>query len=109
MNPGKLDRKIILQTPTESRGAQGGFTTTWANLATVWAQFIPNGSRDFYAASQIHSEARAAFRIRYYSGITGGDRISYDGKLWDILGEPIEEGRRRFLLIAAKYAEGVTP
>lgn len=108
INAGKLDRRITLQTATQTRGAAGGFTSSWVDTATVWAEYMPQGGREFRAAGALHAETSVLFRIRYRAATTADMRISFGGALYDII-SIAEEGRREALLIQAKTATGVTP
>jgi SPP1 family predicted phage head-tail adaptor len=104
-NPGKFDRRILLQTLTTTRGASGGVVESWSDLDTVWAEKIEKGSTEFRTAGAVHAEATRLFRIRHRSDLTEKDRVSFDDRLHDILGLT-EEGRGEFLLIACKFTEG---
>ena len=35
---GSMTEQIVIQTPTRATDGQGGYTTTWATLATEWAK-----------------------------------------------------------------------
>lgn len=107
INPGKLDRRVAIQTGTESRDASGGVSISWATTTTVWGSRLDQGGREFRAVGAQFAEANAAFRIRFYSGLTPKHRLQCESVTYDVLGI-IEEGRREFQLIAAKSVT-VTP
>lgn len=89
LEPGRMDREIILENPTESRESDGSITTTWVSLGTVWAEKDPNGGREYYAAGQVIGEDRTTYRIRYMSGVGYKTRVRIDTRVFDIVG--IEE------------------
>lgn len=100
---GPMDRSITIQSKTEARDAAGQPIETWADLATVDAEWIPQSGREFWGARQINAEATATFRIHYRTDVTVEHRISYNSRTWDIV--EAEEDRRfgykQFLLIRA--------
>lgn len=111
INPGRLDRRITIQEATESQGTAGGVVQAWADVSTVWAEVLEQGTREFRAAGAWRSEVTRGFRVRYGAAptLTAKHRILYNGRLHDIAGEPTEEverGRKAYLLIPCKYTEG---
>lgn len=85
MNIGSMDRRIKLQRATINRDANSSAVTTWADLASVWANKADQGGREFRAAGALLSETTTVFRIRYFSGLTSADRVEYGGIKYDIL------------------------
>jgi SPP1 family predicted phage head-tail adaptor len=108
LNPGRLDRRITLQSSAATRDGAGGNVLTWSEVATVWAQEVSTTGREFRAAGALRAETTIAFRIRYLNTAAPAMRISYNGKLYDIL-SVVEEGRRESQLIQAATATGITP
>lgn len=84
MRAGELDRRIVIETPTDTQDSAGGPTQTWATFATVWAKVIPLRGQEYFAANQNNTQVDSTFRIRWLSGVTATMRISYDGEYWDI-------------------------
>jgi SPP1 family predicted phage head-tail adaptor len=105
INHGKMDRRITIQTLTESRGSAGGIIEGWSNLDTVWAEKLEQGTREFRAAGSLHAEASRLFRIRYRTDVRESHRISFGGRLHDILGIS-EEERGQTMLLNCKFTEG---
>ena len=106
MNPGKLDRRITLQSRTDTRGTSGSAVESWSDLPTISAERVKTDAREFRAAAARHAEITELFRIRYRAGITsGGNRVVFEGRSHDILGI-IEEGRRESQLVSCRYTEG---
>jgi SPP1 family predicted phage head-tail adaptor len=98
---GLLDREIVLQTATESEDATTGQSLlTWAATATIWAQWLPSGTREFWQARQIHSEIEGVYKTWYRSDVLPdvSRLVGHDGRLYDI--KPVVEvGRREGILI----------
>lgn len=103
MRAGKLDRRITIQRASIAASGSGEPVETWADLATVWAQARPVRGEERFATRQLVGTAVMTFYMRYRSdlAITVKDRISYDGKTWDIL-DVREVGRRVVTEIDAK-------
>lgn len=89
---GKLDRRITIQSATTAPDAYGEPIETWSDLATLWAQVVPLGGREFFEARQVNAEQTVRFRIRYRADITREMRVIYDGLTYGI--EAAEEDRR---------------
>lgn len=103
MRAGKRDRRITIQRKTVTVSPSGEPIETWADLVTVWAQARPNRGDERFATQQLVGSAVMTFVMRYRSdlALTVQDRLSYDGKLWDVL-DIRELGRRVGLEVDAK-------
>lgn len=93
---GTLDRQIVLQAPTTTRGSSGAPIQTWATQATVWADVRPATAREFIAGAQEVAERRTVFRIRWREGVKVTWRVLFDAQTWRIVGVG-EIGRREGL------------
>lgn len=103
MNPGKLNQRITIEQYTTAKDSYGQDVETWATLATVWGEFLPKTSREFYAEQQVNAELTAMIRIRYRSDVNEKDRITHDSRMYEIFGQPVNvEMRKRWLLIKVK-------
>ncbi len=58
--------------------------TAWALLYTVWAAVEPQAGREFVAAGAAQSQLTTKIRIRWRAGITSADRVSHDGRVYDV-------------------------
>lgn len=82
---GLLDRRITIQTPSDTLNALGEPVKSWTSYATVWAAIEPISGREFWAMQQVHSEVTVRIRIRYLSGVLPKMRISSGGsKVYNI-------------------------
>lgn len=100
MRSGDLDRRITLQSfETVSDGA-GGSTTTWVDLATVWASVQQQSGREYFALGTTQTEVKRVFRLRWRNDITTLQRVVYDGQNHNI-DEVKELGRRAGLELHA--------
>ena len=101
---------VVFETPTVIKDASGAPSESWATYATEWAEIKPVGGREYYAAQQVASDNRWGFKIRYNALtklINSKHRITYNGKIFDIQGEPVNEyERNKDLIIMAIERHG---
>lgn len=98
MQSGRLDRLVTIQHIASSApDAAGQVIATWGPLATVWAERRDQRSREFFAAKQINAEIAAVYRIRWRSDITTLMRLVDGAVTYEIVGPPVEIGRRQGL------------
>lgn len=101
MQPGKLDREIVIQSYTTSLTGAGQPLKSWSPLATVWAN-VTNKQDDYdkesFPGDQKTPMERTFFKIRYRADVTESHRISYDGKFYDIIAIK-ELGRKDGLML----------
>jgi SPP1 family predicted phage head-tail adaptor len=106
MNPGKLDRRIVLQKRVVSKDAAGGRVETWADESTVCAEFVAARGKEAVQADADRSSQFQQFRIRYRTLNPADYRILYRSKFYDITAV-VEEGRRVSLLIDTTATQGI--
>lgn len=97
LNPGKLDRRATLLARLTSRNVMGEAVESWAAVDTVWAGWLQRNSREFLAALARHSETTGVLRLRYRADIDATWRLLIDGRTHELIGDPIELGRREYL------------
>lgn len=96
-NPGRLDRRITLQSSASARDAAGGTVLTWSSLATsVPAEKNPPRGGRMFAAEAKHQEASTIFRIRYRTDVTAFMRLIHGAATYEIT-HLVEVGRAQFL------------
>ena len=103
LRAGRLDRRIIIQVATKSTGTAGGESRSWGTLATVWAEYKPVRGSESFVGVEHYAEAEVRFTIRYRNDVTPDNRITYDGKTYDIVAV-LQIGRKEALDILAKAA-----
>ena len=83
---GKRNRKITIESLTQTRDVEGGLVDSWIPFATPWAKVsnLSGNERRVTDHGGKVSEARTEFVIRWLAGVTSTMRVSYDGKLYDI-------------------------
>lgn len=100
---GKLDKVIIIETATDTRDDQGGYTAGWATFATVRANVrYPNTERESGEADRDTATIKAEFKVRWLSGVTPKMRISYDSVYFDITAVLHGSGRKEYIILRAE-------
>ena len=102
MNPGDLDQRVTLERFTSEQMDDGQMVDTWAPLATVWAAVEPQAGREFVAAGAMQAELTTKVRIRYRPGITSADRVTHDGKTYNIASVIDYRSARREMVLMCK-------
>ena len=89
MNPGQLDKRITLQSPSGSQDALGERITTWTDVATVCARIRGLTTREAMAAGQRQAMTSHMVEIRYavnVAAITTDWRIKFGARFFTIDG-----------------------
>lgn len=85
-DPGRLDRRVTLQSPTITRDAAGGAVVDWYDTATVWASLTFLHGNRFYAAEEKSYESIVTYRIRHRSDVETGMRLVHGDDVFEIIG-----------------------
>lgn len=103
MRAGKLVHVIEIQQASMTVNAAGTAEQTWSKLATLRAELVEQGVEEFLRDAGETGVKTLAFRTRFLSGITEGNRVSFDGEAFDIE-EIVTIGRRKGLELRCKSA-----
>ena len=99
---GKLTQRVNLERREQVQDEVGQPIEAWALLASVWAAVEPQAGREFVAAGALQSELTTKIRIRYRPGITSADRVTHDGKVYDIASVIDYRSARRDLVLMCR-------
>lgn len=101
---GHLDRRVQFRRATLVDDGFGQ-SQVWADLgAPVFAAKADLSDGERWRAGEVAAHVTARFRVRwsaFAASITPADRLSCEGREYDIAGIKEVEGRRRFLEITA--------
>jgi SPP1 family predicted phage head-tail adaptor len=86
MRAGRLDRKIIFETLTETRDEFGAVSESWNTWREVWAQVMPMSAQERFLSDAKRSVRVNKFKIRYLKGLLSTMRIRYEGLIYNITG-----------------------
>lgn len=110
MRAGTLRHRVTIQSRTETQNSFGETTWTWADWKTVWAEVVPVGGREFFAAKEVQAQEMIRIRIRYQAGITQKHRVKWtDGEtdryfaIESVI--PLREARREIQLMCRERIE----
>lgn len=90
---GKLDRRVTIERKTTSRSSTGAVIETWATWRTVFMGKSDITANERFRADQELAVETTVWESHYIDGLRTDDRLSVDGKVYDILGIA-EVGRR---------------
>lgn len=114
-DPGRLDRRIVLQTASVTRDAMGGEVITWVTTATVWARKMPVSGGRFYSAESKNYDASLEYTIRHRTDVVTGMRVVHGDDTFEIVSVNPGEARNRYLTLGVRavnqstgYAERTT-
>lgn len=97
MQSARMDRKITIESATETLNTANELIKTWSTFASVWAKKTDTGGSEKFNGAVV-AMMSTNFEIRYLSGLTEKMRIKYDGGIYSIIGI-VEIGRREGQLI----------
>src|SRR5690606_21688709 len=100
IDPGKLNRRLTLEAPTENDDGAGGVTRSYAAVGKLWASVEPRSGRGAVAAGALGATASHRIVIRYDAAVTVDHRFREGGRVFLIVA--LRERHRRFLEIDAE-------
>ena len=105
MQAGRLNRRVTLQSPSQSVDEIGQPIPGWTDVATVWGDIrLKSGLESIKAGASV-SVVQASVRIRYRSGVNAGMRLVHNLVAYDIKAVmPDIGGREYFDLVCEAVA-----
>jgi SPP1 family predicted phage head-tail adaptor len=113
MEAGKLRNFITIQQQSGARDTTGEETDTWTTFAQVYAHIEPyvgsaRAGREMFQAGQLVGLDYTRIHLRYLAGITPKMRVSYNGRIFDILAINNRDERNAELEMIAKERQGAS-
>ena len=105
MSAGELRHRVTIQWPTKAADEAGGFSTTWADLATVWAAIEPLSGRERFHAQSQNMSVSHRVRMRFLAGVTAEHRVIFGGRFFNVRSVINQGERNRWLILDCE--EGV--
>ena len=84
--PGTMDKRVSIQSVTQTTDGQGGYTETWATDVTVWAYIKPMKAYERMQAQKLETPLSHKVTIRYRSGVTTKHRLLFGSRVFHIKG-----------------------
>ena len=101
MMPGDLNRRLVLEAPTETDDGAGGVAIAYGAVATLWAKVEPVSARNAVVADAPGATVTHRITIRSYSTITTRHRFTEGTRVYRVV-TVREDATRRFLIIGAE-------
>lgn len=109
ISAGQLRHRIQFYRQTATRSATGAVQAgRWENVFTVWGQFAHLSVKDVVAGQSAGVAITARLTIRHRKDIDHTMRVQYDGRLYDIVGEPLADNGsgREYLTLMLQGVDG---
>lgn len=101
LQPGDLNRQVIVEQRSTTRGAMGEEVDTWTTYKKVWCKVLPGRGQESSIARRETGRLETKFWCRYFSGLTMKMRLNLGGRYFDIVSIANIEERNRFLELSA--------
>lgn len=104
---GQLDRRIAIQSFTESTDDFGEVILSFTTLANVWAKVVETGAHfgEGEEGNQVVATKRVEFFIRYRSDINEQMQIVHDNTTYTIEAILNADARKSFQKIVTRFAD----
>lgn len=102
MRAGRLRHRVTIQAKTIGVDSFGGPTETWSDVATgIPASVEPLSGRELANAQTVNAETTTKITMRYRAGVSTSDRITFEGKFYNLQSVIDPEMKHRELIIMA--------
>jgi SPP1 family predicted phage head-tail adaptor len=90
-----------LQQPSRTADSYGGTTTTWSDVATVWADIQGLAGRESMTGDEVHARGEVRIWMRYRTDVQPDWRATCDGRTYEFVSAADPDGRREMLVLSA--------
>lgn len=97
---GKMRHRVEIQTETLAADGGGGGASTWATVATVWAEVIPLSGMEALRAMQLNNPVTHEVRMRQRVIPSGARLLFRDRPLNITMAVNVDEGDRYLKILA---------
>lgn len=98
---GELDQRVTFRRQVSTADGMGGSSTTWTDIATVWALVRPMTGREREHSDRLNAQANYLMVIRYRDDIDEADIAVWKGRQFNIRFSK-DRARSRFLELEAE-------
>ncbi len=102
MQAGRLNRRCLLQSPSQSVDELGQPIPGWTDVATVWADIRMKSGLESIKAGAPVSVVQASVRIRYRSGVNAGMSLVHNLVRYEIKAVMPDVGGREYVDLVAE-------
>lgn len=101
-----MRHRITFQSRATTRDAEGGQSTTWSDVLTVWAALEPSFGKELLAAQAMNIDQPSTITVRWQSALADTKtvcamRVVYDTRIFNIHSAMNQEERNRVLVLIA--------
>lgn len=107
MKASKLRQVITVLKHETTKSPSGATKTVWTDYKTLYCSFEPLSVKDILTVSTSNSQIIARCVVRQREDIKGSMRVKYRSKLYEIVGEPLEDpiSGRDYMTLTLKKVE----
>ena len=102
---GQLDRRITIQTFSETTDNFGQEVKSFSTLASVWANMVEKVGSEGEDGEMIAATKKVEFVIRYRTDVNEEMRISYNSNIYKIQAIQSADARKAFLKIVCLWSD----
>lgn len=102
MNPGLLNRRLVLEAPVETPDESGGVIRDYEAVATLWASVTPLAAHERGEADRQGANVTHRIVLRFRNDLTTRHRLRAGERLFRIVALRDQDGAARFLEIEAE-------
>lgn len=99
LNSGKYRHKVMFQKLVESQDSYGEPTDVWEDDFEARVGIFPLTSKEFLEAQTLSNTVTHKVLLRYRTGVTSDMRIIFNGRVFSIIGVPINFQERNVELL----------
>lgn len=85
MDIGKLNKRVVIQSQSNTYDGAGQQVETWATFANVWANIKHKSGVEAIKSDAMASTVKASIRIRYKANVNAGMRVTYQTSIYKIM------------------------
>lgn len=85
IRPGDLRHRLTLEEVQRLSDGAGGFTTSWAAVAEIWATLTPTGGSEGVEAGRLAGRRAYQVVLRYRDGVRPAMRFRLGVRVFEIL------------------------
>lgn len=83
--PSELRHRLTLEEVQRVADGAGGFTTSWAGVADLWAALTPTGGSEGVEAGRLAGKRAYEIVLRYRDGVRPAMRFRMGARIFEIL------------------------
>ena len=106
MRAGALRHRVVIQSVGSTYDDYGDLSDSWTTAASVWASIDPVSGQEKDIAGELSGVVTHKIKIRYRSGITTQNRITFDSRVFQI--EAVRDWQERNIYLELQCKEVTT-